>query len=112
MAETAAGGCVRKAATSLVRTRPWASMSGTCSLGNGAASASTRASASATGISATALLLHAIGARFAAALLDEADALDAHAAFDRLHHIVDGEAGDRHRGQRLHLDPGLSGDLH
>ena len=35
-----------------------------------------------------------------------------HAAVDGLHHVVDGEAGDRDGGQRLHLDAGLAGDLH
>src|SRR5262245_63334080 len=49
--------------------------------------------------------------RLAAALLEEADALDAHAALERLHHVVDGQAGDRDRGQRLHLDPSWSADL-
>ena len=44
--------------------------------------------------------------RSAAALLQQADALDAHAALERLHHVVDGEAGDRDRGQRFHLHPG------
>ena len=39
----------------------------------------------------------AIVARFAAALFDQTNALDAHAALDRLHHVVDGEAGDRRR---------------
>ena len=37
------------------------------------------------------------GARAAAALLDEPDAGDRHAAVDRLGHVVDGEAGDRRR---------------
>ena len=34
-----------------------------------------------------------------------------HAAVDRLGHVVDGEAGDRDGGERLHLDAGLAGDL-
>ena len=50
-------------------------------------------------------------ARPAAALLDEADVGDRHAAVDGLGHVVDGEAGDRDGGQRLHLDAGLAGDL-
>ena len=36
----------------------------------------------------------------------EAHALDAHAAVDRLGHVVDREAGDGDGGQRLHLDAG------
>ena len=36
--------------------------------------------------------------------------LDAHAAVDRLAHVVDGERRHRDRGQRLHLDPGPAGD--
>ncbi len=51
------------------------------------------------------MLLVAPFARFAAALLDETDAFDDHAAIDRLGHVVDGEAGHGDRGQRLHLDP-------
>src|SRR5262249_14987438 len=57
-------------------------------------------------------LLGLIRSRFAAALGDEANAFDAHAALDRLDHVVDGETGDRHCGQRLHLDPGAAADLH
>ena len=56
-----------------------------------------------------------LGARqcagLAAALLDQPDALDAHAAIDRLGHVVDRQAGDRDGGQRLHLDAGLSARL-
>src|SRR5262249_47661479 len=98
------------AATSAASTRPCASASAACSLDSRAAPARTRASASATDINAT-LLLHAIGSRLAPAFLDQADAVDAHPALDRLHHVVDGEAGHRNRGQRFHLDPGLPGDL-
>src|SRR5262245_23465247 len=112
MAETLAGGWVRSATTSSASTRPCASPSGVACAGSGAAPASTRASASATGISATISLLRPVVTRLAAALLDQPDALDAYAALHRLHHVVDGEAGDRHRGQRLHLDPGRAGDLH
>jgi hypothetical protein len=36
---------------------------------------------------------------------------DAHTAFDRLDHVVDGEAGHRDRSQRFHLDPGRAGHL-
>ena len=38
----------------------------------------------------------------------QADALDPHAAVDRLDHVVDRQAGDRDGGQRLHLDAGLA----
>ena len=56
--------------------------------------------------------LAAIMSGLAALLLDEVNALDADAALGRLDHVVDGEAGDRHGGQRLHLDAGWAGDLH
>src|SRR5262245_43906576 len=102
MAETLAGGWVRSAATSSASTRPCASPSGAACAGSGSAPASTRASASATGISATTLLLCPVVTRLAAALLDQPDALDAHAALHRLHHVVDGEAGDRNCRQRFH----------
>ena len=46
------------------------------------------------------------GARFSAAFLDQPHVDDAHAAVDRLAHVVDGERGDGHGGQRLHLDAG------
>src|SRR5262249_4589225 len=111
MADTLAGGWVRSALRSPVRMRPQASESSACSDGRGAACASTRSSASATDGNATSLLLCAEMAAAAAALLDEPDAFDAHAAVDRLHHVVDGEAGDGHGGERLHLDAGLARDL-
>src|ERR1700692_3336582 len=126
MAETSAGGWVRSAPRSSASTRPWACASGAASAPKGEASRSTRASASATGINATArspkarerprrvagsAILGPIAPRFAAALLDQANALDAHAALDRLHPVVDGEAGDRHRGEGLHLDTGLTGHM-
>lgn len=38
-----------------------------------------------------------------AALREQPHALDPHAAIDRLQHIVNREARDRHRGQRFHL---------
>src|SRR5579871_6802805 len=108
MADTSAGGWVRRAFRSSANTRPWASLSGTSSAGSGTACANTRSSASATDSKATALRLpRAIMAALAAALFDEPDALDPHAALDRLHHVVDGETGDRNRGQRFHLDAGL-----
>jgi len=47
----------------------------------------------------------------AAALLQEPDALDAHAAVHRFHHVIDREAGNRDGGERLHLDSGWSGDF-
>src|SRR6202035_2710232 len=109
MAETSAGGWVRRALRSRARTRPAASSSGTSSAAKGAACANTRSSASATEINATALLPNAKMAAAAAAFLDQPDALDAHAAVDRLHHVIDGEAGDRYGGQRFHLDAGLAG---
>src|SRR5581483_10188689 len=111
MAETSSGGWVRNAATSAASTRPCASASGAISAASGLACSSTRASASATDISATSLLLCAVTAGLAAALLDQADALDAHAALDRLGHVVDGQAGDRHGGERLHLHAGRTRHL-
>src|SRR5882757_5912516 len=89
-------------------TRPAASSSGTGSAGTGAAPSITRASASATGRSATSASLVAVHARFAAAFLDEMNALDAHAALGRLHHVVAGQARDRNGSQRFHLDAGLT----
>src|SRR5476649_594977 len=112
MAETAAGGWVRSAVTSWVSTRPSASLSGTVSAGNALASASTRARASATGISGIALGPRVKIAGLAAAFRQQADALDVHAFFDRLGHVVDGEARDRHGNERFHLDAGLSGHLY
>ena len=50
-------------------------------------------------------------ARFAAALLDEADAFDAHAAFERLRHVVDGQAGHGNGSESLHLDAGFTRHL-
>ena len=46
-------------------------------------------------------------AGLAAGLLDEAEVGEDDPLVDRLHHVVDGEAGDRRRGQRLHLHAGL-----
>src|SRR5262245_38420840 len=131
MAETAAGGWVRSAFRSSASTRPCACARGMGSAASGSASLSTSACASATESSAATALLHSLArdlvrnpvpafrdharpimAGLAAALLDQVDVLDAHAALDRLHHVVDGEAGDRRRHQRLHLDAGLAGDLH
>src|ERR1700726_4220657 len=111
MAETAAGGCERNAARSAARTRPLACAIGTDSEGSGSTSSSTRESACSTESSAMSVLGRVINAGFAAALLDESNPLDAHAAFDCLRHVVDGEAGDRDRGERFHLDAGLSGHL-
>src|SRR5262249_61336399 len=99
-AETLPGGGVRGAATSAASPRPWACASGVCSAASGFASASTRASASATGISATRLLLSSIMSRFTAALLQEADALDAHATPIGLTRVLDGAAGDTASGAR------------
>src|SRR5260370_40012547 len=113
MAETAAGGCERRAAMLAASTRPLASAITTLSDGSGSTPSSTRASASATERRAISVLVlgRLVDARFAAALLEEPDRLDAHAAFERLGHVVDGEAGDRDRGQRLHLHAGSSGHL-
>ena len=47
----------------------------------------------------------------AALFLNEMNAFDADAALGRLDHVVDREARDRHRGQRLHLDTGWARDL-
>src|SRR5215475_1099401 len=99
MAETVAGGWERRALTSSASTRPCAARSGAVSTPRGPACSSTRASASATAIRATDSLLRAVTARSAAALLDQANALDAHAAFNRLHHVVDGQTRQRHCGQ-------------
>jgi hypothetical protein len=51
-------------------------------------------------------------ARSAAGLLQQADAVEAHGFVRRLEHVVDREAGDRNRRQRLHLDACLPGYLH
>ncbi|PAV93356.1 hypothetical protein WR25_14250 [Diploscapter pachys] len=47
-------------------------------------------------------------ARRAAGLFEQADVRDRHRAIHRLRHVVDGEQGDRHGGQCLHLDAGLA----
>src|SRR6202163_2269632 len=112
MAETSAGGWVRRALRSRARTRPAASSSGTSSACRGAACANTWSSASATEINATALPPNAKMAAAAAAFFHEPDAFDAHAAVDRLHHVIDGEAGDRYRGERFRLDAGLAGNFY
>ena len=57
------------------------------------------------------LLLGAVMAAAAATLLDQPDAFNAHAALYGFHHVVDVQARDRDRGQRLHLDAGWSGNL-
>src|SRR5580704_4077868 len=111
MAETSAGGWVRRALRSRASTRPAASSSGTSSAGRGAACANTWSSASATEINATSLLPNAKMAAAAAAFLQKPDALDAHAALDRFHHVIDGEAGDRYGGERFHFDAGLACDF-
>src|SRR5262249_59554140 len=53
----------------------------------------------------------AIAAGLAAALLDQPDAFDAHAALDRLRHVVDRQARGRHGGQRLPPYPRLAPTL-
>jgi len=47
----------------------------------------------------------------AAGLLDQPDAGEGHGTVDGLHHVVDGEAGNRDRGQRLHLHARLRLDF-
>src|ERR1700694_463850 len=111
MAERAAGGCERRAARSAASTRPLASAIGMVSDGSGSTPSSTRESASSTERSAISVLGRLVDARLAAALLEEPDRLDAHAAFERLGHVVDRETGDRDRGERLHLHAGPSGHL-
>src|SRR5262249_52269304 len=101
MAERSSGGWVRSAITSVANTRPCALLSGASSAESGVAPSSTRASASATEISAMSASClglsgrRAIVAGFTAKLLDETNILDAHAALDGLDHIVDGQARDR-----------------
>src|SRR5262245_6911399 len=113
MAETAAGGWVRRAARSAARTRPCACASGTSTIESGSASATTRCNASAT-LSNAAIDLRSRPeqARLAAAFLVQADTRDAHSAIYRFHHVVDRETGDGHCGQRFHFDPGVAFDLH
>src|SRR6185437_12325579 len=45
-------------------------------------------------------------ARLAAALFEQPDIADDHAAVDRLAHVVDRQQADLHGGERLHLDAG------
>src|ERR1700674_3836280 len=111
MAERAVGGCERRAARSAASTRPLAWAIGTVSERSGSTPSSTRESASSTERSAISVLGRLVDAGLAAALLDEPDRLDAHAALERLGHVVDREAGDRDRGERLHLHAGSSGHL-
>src|SRR5215472_4081676 len=54
----------------------------------------------------------AIMTGLAALLLDEMNGFDAYATLDCLDHVVDGEAGDRDRGERFHFDAGRSNHLH
>ncbi len=58
-----------------------------------------------------AALRRLVGAGFAAAFVNQADIADAHAFVGGLHHVIDGEGGDRDGGQRFHLDPGLAHQL-
>src|SRR5690242_18804149 len=51
-------------------------------------------------------IIGAVVPGLAALLLDEMDALDADAALDRLHHVVDGEARNGHGSERFHLNTG------
>ena len=54
----------------------------------------------------------AIVSGLAALFLDQMNAFDANAALDRLDHVVDRQARNRYRRQRLHLDAGRAGDLY
>jgi ribosomal protein S27E len=49
---------------------------------------------------------------FAAFFLEQLDALDTHAAIDRLAHVVHREQADAHRSQRLHFNAGTADRLH
>src|SRR5262245_65414015 len=115
MAEASKGGWVRQAARSSARTRPRHSPSGTRSASSGVNPSVTRARASVTlskamkGLAAKCAGLESAGA--ATGLLDQPDTGEGHGTVDRLHHVVNGEAGDRHRGQRLYLHAGLCLDL-
>src|SRR5215204_1379233 len=107
MAEAAKGGWVRRAATSTASVRPWAAAIATVSAATGRAMpARTRASASSTGSRLMASRPRLVDAGAPAALRQQPHAFDAHGAVGGLHHVVDRQAGDRDRGQRLHLDPG------
>src|SRR5262249_7446433 len=92
-------------------TRPRASPSVTCSMSSGVSPSVTRAKASATERRAIRSPSAPEGPRTAAGLLDQPNAGELNSAVNGLYHVVDGEAGDRDRGQRFHLDTGLRLDL-
>src|SRR5262245_25294598 len=95
MAETAVGGCVRNAETSWASTRPATRSRATNSAGSGLASARTSRSASATGIRAMIrLALRVPFTRLAAALVQQANALDADSPFYRFDHVINRQARD------------------
>ena len=54
----------------------------------------------------------AVVAGLAALFLNEMNGFDAHAALDRLDHVVDRQTRDGDGGERLHLDAGRAFDLH
>src|SRR5690606_11988945 len=100
IAETATGGCVRRATMSVAVTRPTASATETVSAGRGFTAARMRPRASATEIIASAMSGRLPGAGLAAGFVGEADGADGHAAIDGFHHVVDGEGGDADGGER------------
>src|SRR5680860_1758700 len=110
MAEASKGGCVSVAARSSASTRPYASPRGIRSTSSGPSPFSTRASASSTGSRAIGSG-RAEGAGAAAGLLDQPNAGEGHGAVDRLAHVVEGEARDGNRGQRLHFHARLAFDF-
>src|SRR5262245_42129953 len=109
MAEASKGGCVLSADSGAASTRPAASASGTRSGERALTPSRTRSRASWTGSSAISVG-NPIVAGLAAGLLDEPDSGNHHSPVDGFCHVVDGEAGDGGRRQRLHLDAGLAGD--
>src|SRR5690606_18501061 len=117
IAEASNGGCASFAEISLASTRLAASRSPTRSAAVGATPSRMCARASSTGSRVMALPVHvlrsrrAIDARAPAGFFDEPDIRKAHRAIHGFQHIVNREAGDTHRCQRLHLHPGLTGNL-
>src|SRR5665647_2178658 len=108
MAEASNGGCVSFAVTSSPSTRSAAASRPTLSEPSGVTPSRMRASASSTGSSAILGALLRVFARAPARLGGDADALKAHVAIDRLQHVIERQAGDRHGGQRFHLDARLA----
>src|SRR5690606_7750658 len=102
------GGWVSRAIAGAIRARPSACSSAISPGSGGRARARTRERAS-----STLIILspsgRAKGARFAAGLGQQADTFDPHVLLRGLEHVVNGQAGGRDGGQRLHLDSGLAG---